>query len=120
MGVGEEVGPAALPHELDDILAASDVASRGTTKSLAQGGVDDVNAIENTAVLRGTTASGAEETSSMGLIDHDNGLVLLAEVTDFLERCNGAIHAENSISGDEDGTVLGTGFLQQLLLKEKI
>ena len=100
-GVGEQVGARALAQQVDDLLVRGDVTAGRAPQGLAQRAGEDVDAVDDVVQLRGSAAALADEADRMGVVHHDQGVVLLGEVADPVQRCEGPIHGEHAV-GDDD------------------
>lgn len=113
-GVGEEVRSGLVSEESNDLLGSAGVTTRTASHGLAEGGGQEVNTTLGTSVLGGTTTGGTKVTSGVGLIDPDEGVVLVSEVADLLEGSDITIHGEDTI-GDDDSVSLVLAALELLL-----
>lgn len=108
--VGEQVWATAVAEQVDHLLASSCVATSGTTKSLAQSRVHNVHTVLDAKVLSGTTAVGSQKSSRVAVVDKDQGVVLIGQVADLVQGGDLAVHAEDSVSGDQlhaDASLVG-------------
>ena len=113
-GVGEEVRTRLLAEKSDDFLGGTSVTAGSTTHSLTHGGGEEVDSSLDTAVFGSTSTGLAEETSGVGFIDPDEGVVLVSEVADLLQRSDITIHGENTI-GDNAAVTTVLGFNEAAL-----
>ena len=112
--VGEEVRTAALAQHVDDFLAAGGETAEGATKRLAQCAGIDVYATIGIAQFAHAVTGSTYHASRVRLVDHDEGVVFLSEVADFVHRSHVAVHREYAV-GTDDAEALGLSLLQTLL-----
>ena len=114
--VGEQVGAGLLAEHRHDLAAAGDVAAGGAAEGLAERAGVDVHPVRDAGVFRRAGAGGAHEAHRVGIVHHDQGVVLLGEVADRFERGQEAVHREDAVRDDDlaAGRVLLRGGLDQL------
>lgn len=99
--IGEQVGTAALPQQIDDLLLAGGEAAGSAAQGLTEGAGDDIHPAHDTAVLRRAAAMLAHETGGVAVVHHHHGAVLVGQVAHALQVGNDAVHGEHAVSGDE-------------------
>ena len=99
--VGEQVGAGLLAEHRHDLAAAGDVAAGGAAEGLAEGAGVDVHAVRDAGMFRRAAAAGAHEADGVGIVHHDQGVVLVGQVADRFERGQVAVHGEDAV-GDDD------------------
>ena len=102
-GVAEQIRPAPLAEQLDDLPAAAGEAARRAAERLAERAGDHVDAAppsHHAALLVRPAAGFADEARRVAVVDHDQRLVLVGEVADFAELRDVAVHAEHAVGGD--------------------
>ena len=93
-----------MTKEFDDGTASAGVAAAGTTQGFAERSGDDVDATHHITVFGSASPGAAHETDSMRIVDHDEGIVFVGQITDRLEIGDVAVHRENTVGGDQAAT----------------
>ena len=96
-----------MAEQFDNFFTACGVAAAGAAKGFAKGAGDDIDAALHATVLGRATASLAEETRSMGVVDHDEGVIFVGQLADGFQVGDFAVHGEDAIGGDKLETLLG-------------
>src|SRR5206468_5882628 len=96
-----EVGPAALPQQLDDVPAPAGVPAGCAAERLAKGAGEDVDSPDDAACLVRAATVRTHEADRMRIVDHHEGPVPLAELADRAEVRNDSVHREHAVRRDE-------------------
>ena len=80
--VGEQVRPAPLAEQVDDLLPAAGVSAAGPAQGLAQRAGEDVDAVRHAVILGRAAAARAHEADGVRVVDHHQGVVLVGQVAD--------------------------------------
>lgn len=107
---GVDVRCRAVANEVDEILAAADKTA-GCTEGFAARGHEDVDSFGGKAkVFEGAAAIGTEDAGCVGVIDHEDGVVLFGEGDEFGQWGDVSVHGEDAIGDDEATAMDGRGF----------
>ncbi len=100
---------------LDDGLAAGDVAA-ATAERLAQRPHPQVDVVGvDVEVFADAAPVRAEHADGMGLVDHQEGLVLLLDLDELRQVRDVAVHAVDAFDGDQHAAVFAAQVGQQLV-----
>ena len=113
-GVAEQVGTTTLAQHVDDFLATSGKATHGAAECLAQGTGEDVDASIEVKLLGHAVTRLAHDTSRVRLVDHNQRVILLGQITDLVHRRHVAVHREHTV-GCDDAEALLLRLLEALL-----
>ena len=91
-GGGVDVCCRAVADEVDEVAAATD-ESAGCAEGFAARGHEDVDGVGGEAVVvEGATTIGAEDAGCVGVIDHEDGVVLFGEGDEFGQWGDVSVH----------------------------
>ncbi len=102
-GIGEEIGPRALAHEIDDGFGCGDITAGRAAQGLAQGACEDIN-LDPGAGGR-SPALWADEAGGVAVIDQDEGIIGVRQFPDFAELGEIAIHGKHAVGDDHDAAL---------------
>ena len=89
---GVDVRCRAVAYEVDEVAAATD-ESAGCAEGFAARGHEDVDGVGGEAVVfEGAAAIGAEDAGCVGVIDHEDGVVLFGEGDEFGQWGDVSVH----------------------------
>ena len=114
-GVGEEIGPGPLAHQVDDGLGRRDIAAGRAAQRLAQRAGEDIGL--HARPVRRAAALRADEAGGVAIIDHHQRIMGIGELADIRQLGEIAIHGEHAIGDDDDAAGAGTARLLQLLFE---
>src|SRR5690606_38489718 len=100
-GVAEQVGARAVAQQLDDLAVGDRRAAAGSAERLPERRGNDVYAVRYDLVLRCAAAGRTEEARRVAVVDHDERLVAVGELSDVGERGDVAVHAEHAVGRDQ-------------------
>ena len=104
--VGEEVGTRALTQHVDYLLGAGCETSHGAAERFAQRTGEDVDPAVCVELLCHTAATFADNAGAVALVDHHQGVILLGQIADLVDRCHIAVHREHAVGGDDAVTAI--------------
>ena len=104
-GGGVDEGAGFVDEEVDDGAGGGEV-SAGGAEGFAESAHLEVDVGLEVEFFGEAEAVGAEDAEGVGFIDHEEGVVLVFEGDDFLERGEVAVHGEDGFGDDDDA---GTG-----------
>lgn len=108
-GGGEDVGSDAVLHIVDRLGVGGDETADGS-EGFGEGAHDDVGAREKAEMIGDSSAFGAENAKAVCFVDHEGGLIFVAEVGHLGEFCYVAFHGEDTVCDDEFDCIFGKGF----------
>lgn len=89
---GVDVRCRAVAYEVDEVAAATD-ESAGCAEGFAAGGHEDVDGFgRETVVFEGAATIRAENAGCVGVIDHEDGVVLFGEGDEFGQWGDVSVH----------------------------
>ena len=89
---GVDVRCRAVADEVDEVAAATDETA-GCAEGFAAGGHEDVDGIGGEAkVVEGTASIGSKYAGCVGVIDHEDGVVLFGEGDEFGQWGDVSVH----------------------------
>ena len=80
-----------------DLLARHGAATGSPAESLAERRGDDIDLAHHVVVLVGSPAGLAQHPGSVRVVYHEQGIMLFLEYTEFIQRGNITIHAEDRV-----------------------
>ncbi len=101
-GVAKECWSASLDDEVDELLARGDEAAGAAAEPFAEGAGEDVDLANHVIVFVGASAGFSEDAVGVGVVDDEEGVVLIAEFSEFWEVGDVAFHGENAVGDEPD------------------
>src|SRR5450759_4915709 len=98
--LAEEYDALVMVDDSHAVGFVGDVTARCATQGLAQRAREDVDTVDDVEELRGPAAAVADKSHGMGVVHHDQRVILLGEIADLVQRCEGPIHGEHSVGDD--------------------
>ena len=98
-----------MAQEVNDLLVCCHISARRAAKGLAQRAGEDVDTFHDVEELMCAAAALADEANSVGVVDHDQGVVPIGEVADLVQGCERAVHREHAVGNDHSATGGGCG-----------
>ena len=100
-GVREEIGPAPLAKQRDDLAPAGSEPARRAAERLAERRGHDVHPVGHGEAFGCSAAGRAVETGGVRVIHHQERAMPVGESRDLIERCHRPVHAEDTIGRDQ-------------------
>ena len=112
-GSGEDIGAHVVLHPVDCLGVGSDEAADGGER-LGEGAHDDIDVGELTEVVADAATLASEDAEAVSLIDHQGGVVFVAELDHLIDLSDIALHREDAV-GDDEFAVVGVVLLEETL-----
>ena len=104
---GTEYERAGIVLEVvEDVVVSGDETAQGA-EALGEGAHDEVYLVREAEVAGGAGAVFADYAESVGIVNHDGGVVLLAEFADAGDGGDVSLHRIHAVNHDELGGVAG-------------
>lgn len=100
--VGEERRASALDDELDEVLGTRDKPARAAAERFAEGAGEDIDLADHVVVLVRAASGFAHDAVPVGIVDDEQGVVLIAECAEPGEVGDVAFHREHAVGDDPD------------------
>ena len=115
-GVGKQIGPGALAHEIDDGFRRGDIASGRAAQCLAKCARQNIDL--DARPLRRAAALGADETRGVAIVNQNQGVVSIGQLANVAQFGEITIHREHAVGNDDDAA--GAGGLRGFQLGFKV
>ena len=101
-GVAEQRWAPSLDDEIDELLGTSNESPGSASESFTQGACEDIDLSDHVVVFVGAASGLAEHAVGVGVVDAEEGVVLIAELSQLRKIGDVAFHGEDAVGDEPD------------------